>query len=369
MSGTGQIVRYPRLRVTLNGTALQGACCAEVTLTNSNHASNFRVEIALGGDPSLNASWWADQSYIECEIDYSIDGGQSWPFVFVGVVDHLHLDMPHGVVEIEGRDLSSTMIETKIHETFANKKSSEIAAIIAGRHGLTAQVTPTKAITGRYYQLEHDKSTTSNFHKQTTEWDLLTFLAQQEGYAPPFVIGRTLYFQPEDTSNAQPMQIVYQPRNSQTNYPILNAASDMRLERSLTLAKDIQVTAVTWNSKKKKPHKTVGKAEGAHSANSRHGNTQNYVVYAPPNATPEQVDRLVEAKLKELSRHERIVNFRMPGELTLDQRSMLTLSGTGTSFDQEYYIDTVERRMDTEGGFTQHVRCKNSSPRSEAAVV
>lgn len=368
MSGTGQIVRQPRPRVILNGTTLQGACCAEVTLTNSNHASNFRCEIALGGDPSLTASWWADQSDIQCEIDYSIDGGQSWPFVFVGVVDHLHLDMPHGVIEIEGRDLSSTMIETKIHETFANKKSSEIATIIAGRHGLTAQVTPTSTITGRYYQLEHDKLTTGNFHKQTTEWDLLTFLAQQEGYAPPFVIGRTLYFQPEDTGNAQPMQIVYKPRGSAA-YPILNAASDMRLERSLTLAKDIQVTAVTWNSKKKQPHTTVGKAQGARSPNSRKSPTQNYVVYAPPNATPEQVDRLVEAKLKELSRHERIVNFTMPGELSLDQRSKLTLSGTGTSFDQEYFIDTVERRMDTEGGFMQHVRCKNSSPRSEAAVL
>lgn len=362
-----QTVRWPRLRVLINDAEVPGATCAEVTNSNTNHGDHFRAEFAIGA-ANLGSAWWSDQSDMQVEIDFSIDGGHSWPFQFVGIVDHLDIDLPHGSVVIEGRDLSSLMIETKIHETFANKTSSEIATLIAQRHNLTPVVTPTSTITGRYYQLEHDKLATGNFHKQTTEWDLLTFLAQQEDFAPPFMIGRNLYFGPYDDSRP-PMQIAYQRRTTQTAYPILNAASDMRLERSLTLAKDIQVTAVTWNSKKRRPHTSVGKAQGAHSPASRRNPTQNYVIYAPPNATPEQVDRMVEAKLKELSRHERVVNFTMPGELTLDQRSRITLTGTGTSFDQDYYIDEVHRNMDFEGGFVQHVRCKNSSPRSEAVVM
>ena len=58
----------------------------------------------------------------------------------------------------------------------------------------------------------------------------------------------------------------------------------------------------------------------------------------------------------------------MPGELTLSPRSMLTLSGTGTAFDQSYFIDTIERVLNFETGFTQHIRAKNSSPRNQSTT-
>ena len=38
----------------------------------------------------------------------------------------------------------------------------------------------------------------------------------------------------------------------------------------------------------------------------------------------------------------------MPGELALSPRNMITLEGTGTDFDQTYYIDVIERRMQHE---------------------
>lgn len=363
MSGT---VRQPRLRMLANGTLVKGAFLAETTNTNTNHADSFHAQVALGSDPDLTAAWWSSQSDIQVEIDFSLDGGASWPLVFVGIVDRMVLDLPSGTVSLDGRDLSALLMEAKTHETFANQKSSEIAGVLAARHGLTVNADATTGIVGRFYQLEHDKLTASTFHKQTTEWDLLVWLAQQEGYAPPYVIANTLYFK-ADTLAISALPIVYVPRGAQA-FPVLNGATDMACDRSLTLAKDIQVQVVTWNSKQKAPHASIYKAQGAKSPGSTKNPTQQYVIYAPPNASPTDIDRMAQAKLKELSMLERLVSFEMPGDLVMDQRSHIVLSGTGTSFDQDYFVDEVHRSMNVQDGFKQHVRCKNTSPRSQVSV-
>ena len=58
----------------------------------------------------------------------------------------------------------------------------------------------------------------------------------------------------------------------------------------------------------------------------------------------------------------------MPGELALTPRSMITLEGTGTEFDQAYYIDVIERRLRRDGGLTEHILAKNTSPRTETTM-
>jgi len=56
----------------------------------------------------------------------------------------------------------------------------------------------------------------------------------------------------------------------------------------------------------------------------------------------------------------------MPGELSLNARSTVLLAGTGTQFDQLYFVDTIDRMISYDGGFTQHVRAKNALPLSQA---
>lgn len=55
----------------------------------------------------------------------------------------------------------------------------------------------------------------------------------------------------------------------------------------------------------------------------------------------------------------------MPGELALTPRSVVMLAGRGTEFDQSYFVDSIERRLNVETGFTQHLRCKNMQPGSQ----
>jgi hypothetical protein len=56
----------------------------------------------------------------------------------------------------------------------------------------------------------------------------------------------------------------------------------------------------------------------------------------------------------------------MPGELALTPRQPIRLEGTGTSFDQIYWIDEITRSIDVATGFTQRLRARNSSTGSQA---
>jgi hypothetical protein len=44
---------------------------------------------------------------------------------------------------------------------------------------------------------------------------------------------------------------------------------------------------------------------------------------------------------------------------------MIALEGTGTEFDQTYYVDVIERRLNQDSGLTQRILAKNTSPRTE----
>ena len=59
---------------------------------------------------------------------------------------------------------------------------------------------------------------------------------------------------------------------------------------------------------------------------------------------------------------------KSPGEIALTPRDMVKLQGTGTSFDQTYYIASIDRSISFDEGFRQTMRLKNTSPRSQTQV-
>jgi hypothetical protein len=74
--------------------------------------------------------------------------------------------------------------------------------------------------------------------------------------------------------------------------------------------------------------------------------------------------KLAQQKAAELTQHERVWEATMPGDLTLDPRTMIQLVGTETDFDQTYFVDVIDRHLSMEHGFVQHLRAKNTSPRT-----
>jgi phage protein D len=344
--------RTPGLRLIANGEPLAGVIEAEVIANNHFAADRFSATIALGADPLAAAPFWASTQSIFVDLQFSLDA-LSFSSVIQGLVDAVTLDAATGIVRLQGRDLTAAMIETRTQEAFANRTSSEIVTLIANRHGLTPIVTETFTPVGRYYESEHDRITLDQFSRSTTEWDLLVFLARQEGF-DLFVQGTFLFFQP---TVPQSQVFVVQPTD----------LMDLRLRRSLTLARDVEVTVKSWNSRQSSAFSQTARATGSGIASASGGPPQRYV-YVQPNLTADQALKFAQRKLAEITAHERVLEARMPGELSLTPRSQIALDGTGTDFDQLYYIDVIERSLRLDAGFSQRIRAKNSSPRTEATT-
>ncbi|MGC8524353.1 MAG: phage late control D family protein [Acidibrevibacterium sp.] len=362
-ASTGGVVRAPRLRLLVGDLVVQGVKDAFVAANNHYAADRFTITIALGVDPVATAAFWSAQNFFLVDLQAGFApataplGAMAWVSLIQGAVDSVQIDVLRQTVQLQGRDLTAVFIESRIQQSFANQTASDIATTLAGNHNLQAVVTPTTTPVGRYYNSEHDRITLDQFSRATTEWNLLVWLAEREGF-DVFVQGTTLYFQPPNPASVPALTLSANPESGNAN------ALDIVMERALTLAGDISVTVKSWNSRQGAAFTQTVTASGVSALGSQGARPQSYV-FVRPNLTPDEALRYATAKLQELTLHERVVIVRLPGELTLTPRDMIAISGTGTAFDQLYFIDTIEREIRFDGGFTERIRAKNTSPGRE----
>ena len=211
-------------------------------------------------------------------------------------------------------------------------------------------VTATTTPAGRYYQDQHDRITLDQFSRAMTEWDLLVWLAGQEGFQV-FVRGTSLYFQPAAEA---PRILPIGPGD----------ALEIRLERALTLARDIEVVVKSWNSRQQNAFTQTARAPG-------HGNakgTAQKIVLVRPNLSMDQALQLAQSTLADLTRHRMVLDLTMPGEVSLMPGDALSLTGSASGFDQIYFIDTITRRLSVRHGFTQHIRARNDNTGTQATT-
>jgi hypothetical protein len=226
--------------------------------------------------------------------------------------------------------------------------------MLAQAAGLTPVVAVTKTPVGRYYQIDHARMALGGFHSSITQWDLLIYLAQQEGF-DLFVSGTSLYFQPAATS-ATPYNIFWQlGADGEPNANVIN----LRLKHALTLAKGVSVTIKSWHSGLKRAI-TAKTADPTYKDKSGAG-TQDYVFYVP-NLTPQQAIDLANQRYADITRHLRQISFECPGDLVLSPRLVVVLTGTGTAFDATYFPDDINLALSQDGGFTMSVTAKNIPP-------
>lgn len=361
-------VQFPRLLVYCGTDVMVGCFSARVESNNWYAADRFDASFSLLADQTHTAAWWdtaaAAQPGLQLDIRFSLDGA-SYTSLIVGLVDSIDIDLEQAVVHVTGRDLASVLMEAKTAETFQNQTASQVAQTLAARHGMTANVDATTALVGKYYQIDHDHLTAGQFSRTTTEWDLLTYLAQQEGY-DLYVSGTALNFkQPANTS--QPAFVVQW--NANNSYPISNVVR-LRLERAATLAKDIEVWVRSWSAKTGSGFTVKARAIGAKSATpqvaaNQIGTTTQRYVYVIPGLTLAQAQAKANALLADLSKHERRVSFDVPNDLALTPRNLIAVQGTGTGFDQTFFVDTISRDISFGGGFSMHVAAKNHDSRSQ----
>jgi hypothetical protein len=167
------------------------------------------------------------------------------------------------------------------------------------------------------------------------------------------VSGTTLNFAPRSTALIPALTLAPAPT------PGAVTAERLWLERALTLAQDVAVTVKSWNSRTQAAYSETVTASGVSGLGAL-GSRQSYV-FVKPNLTPNAALAYASQKLAEITRHERVLEAEIPGELALSARDVIALTGTGTGFDQLYYVDVIERDIGPEG-FREWIRAKNASP-------
>lgn len=319
-------LRYPQTSVLLNGVPLLGVLSANVDSNNHFAADRFAVRLAASVVPEAILHI-PDQPV---QVQLSVDGlSQS---LITGAIDSVSLDPIGGVITIEGRDLSGRLIEAQTSETFPNRTASEIAQLLAARHGLGSLVQQTTTPVGRYYQSERDRVTLGQFAKTTTEWDLLAFLATKEGF-DLYMLGDALRF----AAPAADASIVLQ----------VSDCIGLELQHCVPLARPIQITVRSWSSKS-------GTANVATVQSVGLGNVWQRAL-TRPNLSVDDAQALANRTLADLKRHEWLVNVTMPGELVLTARSQVAIIGTGTEWDRLYQITKLTRHLDVQRGFVQRL--------------
>ena len=331
-------LRTPTLTVLADGAPLPHLIDADVLANAHFAAARFRLRLAL--DPASATALLQPGSVLDIQLRL----GGAPVSLLQGEADTIRMDVLNRTVEIDGRDLTARLLDARTQETFTNQTASEIAETLAARHGLIANITATSTLAGRYYSSEHDRLSLGQFARTKTEWDLLTFLAAQEGFEA-FVSGETLTFAPLGATST-----------IQTITPSLCLA--LSLEHALTLARDIEVTVKSWNTRQQSAVSQTAKSTGQ----SRGGGAPQRIVIVRPNLAPNDALQLASRILADLSAHERIVHAELPGELLLTPRTRVQLSGTNTDFDQLYYVAELDRHFSIEHGFSERISLKNTPP-------
>jgi phage protein D len=363
--------RQPRALVLVNGVVVRALVSFEVDNNNFYQADTFKVTLALSAQPKeTNWLWWSSQKSLVVEIfagfpkDPNNYTQSDLTSLIIGNVDDLETNPISDEIILSGRDFTSKFIDSQTSEKFPNLTSSAIIQQFAQRQGLSAQATATKTKTGTFYSLEKVSLT-----KRQSEWDLMTYLANKEGFSV-FVRGKTVYFQPKASPSDNPYVIQYQAPNDNAGYVQLNAVS-MTFSRNLTLAKDIIVIVSSFNPKTKKGFSV--KRTATHNKNTvlagaaqPTGEAQTYYRYKPGLSVQDATD-YAESLLHELSLHEMKLTVDMPADNTLFVTNMVQVIGTGTAFDQFYYPDQIIRSFSWDSGFSMQVQAKNHPVESEIA--
>ena len=244
---SGAAMRRPRLQVVADGAAIGGVFEADVVSNNHFAADRFHLGIAVSADPAGAAGLMGRAGQV-VDVRVSLDDGAGFTSLVKGEVDQVRLDAIRGVLRVEGRDLSARLMETRTAEMFANRTAGDIARELAGRHGLAADVAQTSGLVGRGWMQGRERVGLGHHSRLPSEWDVLVALAGFEG-VDVWVEGETLHFR----RGVPAGPVVLTPA----------AVSGLRLERSLTLAGDIEVVVRSWNVLRHTAFAQVARRAGA----------------------------------------------------------------------------------------------------------
>ena len=338
--------RQPRGIVRLNGQDIPGWVEWEVDNNCFYQADTFRVTFAASGLPADRpASWLLSQADLSVELlaglpaDPTRFDASDLTSYIIGRVDEATFDPVAGVIELVGRDYTSQFIDAMTTEKFNNKRPDQIAQILAARHDMTANVEPVQGLAGRFYQIDHATLT-----DERTEWDLLTWLANQCQY-DVWVSGTTLNFLPKVDPEKNDRYVL------RWEQPVQDRAHPVANVTRLKLAQPARPKGSKIKRNTKIPY----------------GQAQTFT-YTIPGLTHEQALARAQAIHTDKSRHQLRLEAERPADAILSTRTLVQLEGTGTVFDQVFYPESVVRGLNIRTGFTMRLTAKNHPVESTVSI-
>jgi hypothetical protein len=262
-----------------------------------------------------------------------------------GIIDTAKwdFDMTGEFVTIDGRNKVGEMIDTKIVDKLPNQTSSQIANYFAGYYGLVPVITPTTTLAGTYY----NNGSAITPDTETTQWDLLQFLAQQENFIVR-VKGNTLLFGPYST-------VTGYENTAPITYTWGKDIEKLEIERSPHAARDIVVKVISYDRNSK--HRIV---ETASSGVQRSANTSGQVyrreqyveTYTIPGLTRDQAQKKAKAIYDQLSSSQLIGTIDAAGNTDLAVDRQINLQGVGMGLTNNYYLNKVSHKYNLNDGYT-----------------
>lgn len=355
-------LRTPRGLIEVDGTeisATDGLIEMEWENNSFFEADTFRISLAASALPeAFRADYFGDTVDIPVEIfagfpddpdDYAAGDLDS---MLYGKVDAVEYSLDQAVLVLTGRDLTAKLIDTKTDEKYPNQTSSNIVKSIAAAQGLTPKVTATSTLVGHYYEIDHVRLADNQ-----TLWDLICYLAQQEGFIA-YVSGKELHFEAPPVSDADPYLFQW-TAPAVAGEPPEGNFTGLNLSRSLTVAKDITVKVRSFNSKLNTTFSATSKVSHAKSSS-----TSITYVYNIPGLTFAQAQARAKNIVSELAKHERKATVTGPADNLLSITDMVKIDGTGTAWDQTYFVEAISRSLSFSEGYRWSVSLKNMSPAS-----
>lgn len=288
---------------------------------------------------------------------YSEDDLTQLMYGYMDTADFYFDDSEGARVELHGRNQVGPFMDTKTTDKFPNRTSSQIVTTFGQQFGLTVQATATSTLAGTYYANDHTTLTSD-----ITMWDLMNFLAQQEGFTLR-VFGNTLYFGPRSSFLKSPALPYVWGQNIKS----------LQLTRTPHASKNIKVEVVTWHPGKKT--RIVATAQNSTTFASRVTGTsahQDWLeTYYFPGLTKNQAQNRANAILKQLSESELVGTLKGQGNSQLDIYQPIELMGLGLGIDgQQFFPTKVTHAFDMKSeGYTINTTFCNLSLSSNPGGV
>lgn len=345
----------PVVLLLTNGTELPAADYVSIEETNLSHASSATVQMrvdtlsrpyffdpasaaeaaaAAVGDGQLPSTDSIPVVDIEIRVGFMAPGQAVGDVAlttrFRGMVTHAVYNPAAQRVELQARDYSALLANKQLpNHSWQNMRASDIVAQVAASVGLTADVDSTDGILGQFQQYEHRALGLATHHRWKTAWDFCIAMQRMTGY-DLYVTGKTLHFKKALVSGT-PDTLSYTPPSS-ADYSPHTTVTDLRLERDMILTRVVSVTVRSWDARQRVAH-------FASYPSPPTTDSINYEFPADPGTTPDQLRTMAVAKYHDVIAHGRTVQGDIHPQSSITVRTPVTLSGTGTTFDQTYRVD------------------------------